>query len=79
MQLDPRANASARLNEAHSHMRSALAVLDLVEGTGYAAAYLDHAIALVQERLVEFGVETSECAVAAGPFEESSAPHVKPN
>jgi len=79
MQLDPRTNASAKLNEAHTQMRSALAVLDQVEGTGYAAAYLDHAIAIVQERL-ELGAETGKLEIFPGVFDRSSATdtHDKP-
>jgi hypothetical protein len=30
-------------------MRSALALLDEVDGTGHAAAYLDHAICLIED------------------------------
>jgi len=32
-------------------MRSALALLDLVEGTGFSAAHLQHAICLLEEEL----------------------------
>lgn len=51
MRFDPNPEVSARLRTARAHMRSALALLDLEEGTGFTAAHLQHAICLLEEGL----------------------------
>lgn len=51
MRFHPDSIALASLREAHVRMRSALALLDLVEGTGFPAAHLQHAISLLEEKL----------------------------
>jgi len=51
MRFHPDSIALASLCEAHVRMRSALALLDLVEGTGFSAVHLQHAISLLEEKL----------------------------
>jgi hypothetical protein len=58
MRMDPHLGALASLREAHARMCSALSLLDLVDGTGFPAAYLQHAICLLDER---FEVDSGVC------------------
>ena len=51
MRIDPDPAALASLHEAHARMRSALALLDAADASGTPAAYLQHALCLLEEQL----------------------------